>query len=327
MNYRQFGQTDLQVSEVGFGAWGIGGPAMVGDIPIGWGDVKEDQSIAAIKKSLDLGINFFDTADFYGFGHSEQVLGKILGPMKDIIIATKVGQRMNEKEEFEVVYTKEYILRACEASLRRLGRDTIDFYQLHTARVPDLEQGGCIEAMELLKEQGKIRYWGLSLNTMIPEPEAQWLMERNLGDGFQVVLNIINQRGLSVIREAGKKKLGIIARMPLQFGLLTGKFTKATRFPNNDHRAFRLPPDFLAEMLDALEVVWPLCEKYQIDKTSLAMSYILSQPEVSTVIPGIKTKAQAEANVSGIVQLEKEDLNFLQKLFEEQFDDLVSRMK
>lgn len=327
MKYRQFGNTDLHVSEVGFGAWGIGGPAMVGEIPIGWGDIKDEQSVSAIKKSLDVGINFFDTADFYGFGHSEEVLGKVIGPMKDIIIATKVGQRMTEDKQFEVVYTKDYILEACEASLRRLGREVIDFYQLHTARVPDLENGECIEAMELLKEQGKIRYWGLSLNTMVPEPEAKWLIERDLSDGFQVVLNIINQRGLSIIQEAEQKKFGIIARMPLQFGLLTGKFYKSTRFPENDHRAFRLPPAFLAELLDALEEVWPLCEKYKVDKTSLAMSYILSQPDVSTVIPGIKTPAQAVANVSGIVQLEEEDLEFLRKLFENQFDELVSRMK
>ncbi len=327
MNYRPFGNTDLRVSEVGFGAWGIGGPAKVGDIPIGWGDVKDEQSIAAIKKSLDVGINFFDTADFYGFGHSEKILGDVIGPMKDILIATKVGQRMNEKNEYEILYTKEYILEACELSLKRLNREAIDFYQLHTARLTHLQNGECIEAMELLKEQGKIRYWGLSLNTMEPAPEAEWLMERNLGDGFQIVLNIINQRGLPVIQEAEKKGLGIIARMPLQFGLLTGKFDKSTRFPENDHRAFRLPPAFLAELLDALEEVWPLCKKYGIDKKSLAMSYILSHPGISTVIPGIKTPAQAEANVSGLVQLEEEDLDFLHQLFTKQFDDLVSRMK
>ena len=327
MRYRTFGKTDLEISEVGFGAWAIGGPAMAGDIPIGWGEVNDEQSTTAIKKALDLGVNFFDTADFYGLGHSETLLGKVIGRENEVLIATKVGHRLTEEQIIYHDYSKSYILQACEASLRRLGREHIDLYQLHAARMPDLENGECLEAMELLKKQGKIRYWGLSLNTFEPAPEADWLMERGLCDGFQVVLNIINQGGLPVIQRAGKNGFGIIARMPLQFGLLTGKFDKTSRFPENDHRAFRLQPEFLADALDALEPVWPLCEKYQIDKTSLAMSFILSYPEVSTVIPGIKTAAQAEANAREFPRLEKSDLDALWGLFQEHFEALVQRMR
>lgn len=327
MNERAFGKTNLKVSEVGFGGWGLGGPAMAGDIPIGWGKVDDDQSIAALHRSFDLGIRFFDTADFYGLGHSEELIGQAFGDRKDVVIATKVGHRLGSDQEIMLDYSKSHILKACEDSLRRLRRSVIDFYQLHSARVADLERGECIEAMELLKEQGKIRYWGLSLNTFDPAPEADWLMERDLGDGFQVVLNIINQRGLAIIRKAGGMGYGIIARMPLQFGLLTGKFSKGTRFARNDHRVFRLPPELLSELLDALEPVWPLAIKYGISKTSLAMSYILSQPEVTTVIPGIKTTTQAEANVQDIVLLEKEDLKWLDELFHSSFDRLVGQMK
>lgn len=327
MHYRNFGKTDLRVSEVGFGAWAIGGPAMAGDTPIGWGAIDDAQSIAAIQRSLDLGVNFFDTADFYGLGHSEELLGKTLRDRQDVLIATKVGHRLNERQEIYLDYSREYILQACEASLRRLGRDCIDLYQLHSARLPDLENGACVEAMQLLKQQGKIRYWGLSLNTFAPAPEADWLMERRLADGFQVVLNVINQRGLPAIRRAGQQDYGIIARMPLQFGLLTGKFDKSTRFPADDHRAFRLPPELLADALDALESVWPLCDKYKTDKTGLAMGFILSYPEVSTVIPGIRTPAQAEANTRDFPTLEPADLVLLEDLFEKRFDDLVRRMK
>jgi aryl-alcohol dehydrogenase-like predicted oxidoreductase len=327
MQYRNFGKTDLKVSEVGFGAWAIGGPAMAGDIPIGWGEVQDGQSEAAIKKALDLGINFFDTADFYGLGHSEKLLGKILGREKDILIATKVGHRLTDEQEIRQDYSKAYILQACEASLRRLGRDCIDFYQLHAARMPDLENGACLEAMELLQQQGKIRYWGLSLNTFEPAPEADWLLERGLGQGFQIVLNLINQRGLPIIRRAGEAGFGIIARMPLQFGLLTGKFDKSTRFPENDHRAFRLPPDLLADALDALEPVWQLGKKYELDKTGLAMSFILSIPEVSTVIPGIKTAAQAESNAGSIKKLAPEDVDALWQLYTDQLEPLVHRMR
>ncbi len=327
MRYRTFGKTDLKISETGFGAWAIGGPAMAGKIPIGWGTVNDEQSNAAIKKSLDLGVNFFDTADFYGLGHSETLLGKSIGREKEIRIATKVGHRLNDEQEIYLDYSREYIIKACEDSLRRLGRDYIDLYQLHSARMPDLENGACIEAMELLKKQGKIRYWGLSLNTFEPAPEADWLMDRGLCDGFQIVLNVINQRGLPVIRRAGENGFGVIARMPLQFGLLTGKFDKQTRFPDNDHRAFRLPPDLLADALDALEPLWSLCEKYQIDQTSLAMSFILSIPEVSTVIPGIRTASQAEANTRSFPILAAEDMKFLQHLYEEKLDALVQQMR
>ena len=128
MNYRKFGTTDLWVSEIGFGAWAIGGAAMIGKTAIGWGDADDRVSENAIHASLTAGINFFDTADIYGLGHSEDLLGKIIGDKKDIIIATKVGN-VSRDEQFTVDYSKAYILQACENSLRRLKRETIDFYQ------------------------------------------------------------------------------------------------------------------------------------------------------------------------------------------------------
>src|SRR5689334_5475134 len=112
MQYRKFGNTDLLVSEIGFGAWAIGGGAMIGKTAIGWGEVDDEESQKAVYRSLDLGINFFDTADIYGLGHSEDILGKIIGPMKEIIVATKVGN-VSRNEEFTVDYSKEYILKAC----------------------------------------------------------------------------------------------------------------------------------------------------------------------------------------------------------------------
>ncbi|RYF78502.1 MAG: aldo/keto reductase, partial [Chitinophagaceae bacterium] len=242
MNYRKFGTTDLLVSEVGFGAWAIGGGAKVGDTPIGWGDADDESSKKAIAAALDAGINFFDTADFYGLGHSETLLGEELKQQKDVVIATKVGHR-NIEEKIVLDYSKEYILQACESSLKRLNRDVIEYYQLHSARLPQLEQGECIEAMERLKEQGKIRYWGLSLNTFYPSPEADFLIERRLGDGFQLVFNLMNQRASNTIKKAAASGYGVIARMPLQFGLLTGKFSSQSSFAADDHRSFRLTPE------------------------------------------------------------------------------------
>jgi aryl-alcohol dehydrogenase-like predicted oxidoreductase len=325
MNYRKFGKTDLSVSEIGFGAWGIGGPAMVGEVAIGWGDVDDSTSVKALNKSLDLGINFYDTADFYGFGHSEELIGKVFGNRDDVIIASKVGHRV-EDEKIILDYTKKHILNSCNESLKRLRRDKIDFYQLHSAKLEHLQNGECIEAMEELKSQGKIRYWGISLNTFNPYPEADFLIERNLADGFQLVLNIINQRSLKLIQDANAKGYGVIARIPLQFGLLTGKFTKETTFNKNDHRHFRLQPEFLSELIDALENVWNVAANYNVDKTTFALSFIMNHLGVTTVIPGIKTPEQAENNTKPLISISEEDMRFIHQLFEEKFNNLVEKM-
>lgn len=325
MNYKKFGNTDLTVSEIGFGAWGIGGPAMVGNTAIGWGKVDDNTSIKALEKAFELGINLYDTADFYGFGHSEELIGKVFGNHEDVIIATKVGHRV-ENENILLDYTKRHILKSCNESLKRLKRDRIDYYQLHSAKLEHLHNGECIEAMEQLKSEGKIRYWGISLNTFNPYPEAEFLMQRNLADGFQLVLNIINQRSIKLIDEAEKKGYGIIARIPLQFGLLTGKFNKQTRFDKDDHRFFRLNPELLSELLDSLNDVWEISKKYNVDKTTFALSFIINHTGVSTVIPGIKTPIQAEKNTIPLIKIEEKDLNQLHKLFNEKFDKLVDKM-
>lgn len=327
MNYRTFGNTKLEVSEIGFGTWGIGGPAMAGDIPLGWGDVNDDISIKALRKADELGINFYDTADFYGLGHSEELLGKIFGNREDIVIASKVGHRLDSNNSIYTDYSGEHIINACECSLKRLQRDTIDFYQLHTSKIPDFSNGESIKALEKLKEQGKIRYWGVSLNTYKPEPEANFLFDSNLGDGLQVVLNIINQKSLDIINRAGEQGLGIIARMPLQFGLLTGKFDEDSTFDKDDHRHFRLTPEILESSLNALKEVWPLTEKYNVTKTELSLSFILSFDAVSTVIPGIKTPEQAEKNTRGIIELEEQDREYITSLYEQKFSSVLEKMR
>jgi aryl-alcohol dehydrogenase-like predicted oxidoreductase len=322
MKYRKFGNTDLIVSEIGFGAWAIGGGAMVGNTAIGWGDADDVTSKAAIQAAVNNGITFFDTADIYGLGHSESLLGELLRNNKNIVIATKVGN-VARHNEFTTDYSKAYILKSCEASLKRLGRETIDYYQLHSARVNHLQQGECIEAMLLLQQQGKIRYWGLSLNTFYPEPEGDYLLQHNAGNGFQLVLNIINQKALQLLKKAAAKRYGIIARMPLQFGLLTGKFNETTTFNANDHRHNRLTKEVIEQSSEALQPVWKLCEKYSITKTTLALSYVLSYDEVSTVIPGIRTPQQVMENTIGLVQLEEEDKKMIESLNETTFNELM----
>ena len=310
MQYRKFGNTDLLVSEVGFGAWAIGGNAMVGSVAIGWGDADDHESKKAIHRSLDLGVNFFDTADIYGLGHSEKLLGGLLGKRKDVIIASKVGN-VARNEQFVSDYSKQYIISGCEASLKHLKREAIDYYQLHSARVQHLEQGECIEAMQLLQQQGKVRYWGLSLNTFDPLPEAEFLLDKNWGNGFQLVLNLLNQKAIPLLKRSAEKGYGIIARMPLQFGLLTGKFDKDFSFDETDHRKKRLTKEVIDACAKALRPVWDLCKKYQCTRTQLALSYILSYPEVSTMIPGMRTPQQVTENTSGLFKLEQADMDLV----------------
>jgi len=327
MKYRKFGKTDLLVSEIGFGAWAIGGNAVIGTTPIGWGQADDNTSVAAIRKALDVGINFFDTADFYGLGHSENLIGKELRNNKEAIIATKVGHRAID-DKIQLDYSKEYIIEACEKSLRRLKRDFIDYYQLHSARLEHFEKEKCIEAMEHLKKQGKIRHWGLSLNTFYPEPEANFLMEKKSGEGFQLVFNLINQKALPVMNEAGSKGYGIIARMPLQFGLLTGKFSEDATFAEDDHRKFRLTKEIISSTNKILEhSVWELCKKYNISKTSLALSFILNFDSVSTVIPGIRTPQHAIDNTTNIIRLDKNDLEHLKELYNSDWKEIVGLME
>jgi aryl-alcohol dehydrogenase-like predicted oxidoreductase len=324
MKYRKFGNTDLQVSEVGFGAWAIGGNAMVGNVAIGWGIADDATSIEAINKSLEQGITFFDTADIYGLGHSENLLGDALRGNNNVVIATKVGN-VSRNEQFTVDYSKKYILAACDASLKRLKRDVIDYYQLHSARVAHLKSGECIEAMETLKQKGKIRHWGLSLNTFSPAPEAEFLIDTNKGIGFQLVFNIINQKALSLMEIAAKNGYGIIARMPLQFGLLTGKFSSESTFAKDDHRHNRLTKEIITSANDILnQKVWNLCQKYGVNKTSLALSFILSFDSVSTVIPGIRTAQHAIDNTSDFIQLDEEDVAYLKMLYTTDFKDLLT---
>ena len=310
------------VSEIGFGAWAIGGGAMIGNTAIGWGDTEDNVSIKAIHTALDAGINFFDTADIYGLGHSEELLGKTIGNKKDVIIATKVGN-VSRNDQFTVDYSKKYILTACDASLKRLKRDVIDYYQLHSARIQHLENGDCIAAMQQLEQQGKIKHWGISLNTFDPLPEADFFIQNKIGNGFQLVLNLLNQKTLPLLKRSAEDGYGVIVRMALQFGLLTGKFDKEVNFSANDHRKSRLTKEVIDISNNALGPIWNLCNKYNCTKTQLALSYILSYPEVSTIIAGIRTAEQVQLNTTGSFQLDKEDMQMIEHLGQNDFTAVI----
>jgi len=165
-----------------------------------------------------------------------------------------------------------------------------------------------------IEKSGKNSLLGFIINTFDPEPEAGYLMKQELGHGFQLVLNILNQRALPIIKTAGEEGYGIIVRMPLQFGLLTGKFNSESKFAINDHRHSRLTREVISKSSQALEPVWELCNKYKITKAQLALSYALSYQQVSTVIPGIRTPTHVEQNTDGLIRLDDDDLKMIESL-------------
>jgi aryl-alcohol dehydrogenase-like predicted oxidoreductase len=284
--------------------------------------VDDGVSKKALTTAFDNGITFYDTADFYGFGHSEELIGEVFSNRDDIIVATKAGHRLQPDNSIALDYSYDYLIEACEASLRRLKRETIDYYQLHSAKLSHLEQGDCLRAMDTLRAQGKIRYYGVSLNTFNPFPEAEFLINHDRASGFQLVFNIINQRAIPLLEQASHAGYGVIARMPLQFGLLTGKFDQATTFDKTDHRRFRLPPEALKRALDDLRDVWKMAERKGVSKTELSMGYILSFSEISTVIPGIKTPEQAVQN-SKVVSLAEEEKQEIITLYNDKLKALM----
>src|SRR5512140_634990 len=161
MHYRLLGNTGIKVSEIGFGAWAIGGTADASGAPLGWGRTSDEESLTAIRRARDLGVTFFDTADSYGFGRSESLLGIVLSRIrKDVVLATKVGVVRDSDGTLRKDFSRQHIFQAVDGSLRRLRTDYIDLYQMHNPTIADLRRDEIQETMERLQEIGKVRFWG-----------------------------------------------------------------------------------------------------------------------------------------------------------------------
>jgi len=297
MNYRTLGRTGLTVSEIGFGAWAIGGPFTLGKkLQSGWGNVDDRESIRALQAAFDLGVTFYDTADVYGWGHSEELIGKVFKKKRDrVVIATKVGNRIDENGDWVKDFSRDYVLQAVEASLKRLQTDYIDFYQLHSPFMDFEFTAETFDVFEDLKKQGKIRFYG----TSVTHPsQGLAIAKLNKGDGFQVVYNILEREAeKELFPLCLKKNFAIIARSPLAFGFLTGKFTRGVTFPANDHRS-NLKREEIDARIEKVGRIKSLFEKSSKTTAQIALQFILSKREVSVVIPGAKTEAQVRDNVA-----------------------------
>ncbi|HEU5161773.1 MAG TPA: aldo/keto reductase [Thermoanaerobaculia bacterium] len=297
MNYRTLGSTGIKVSEVGFGAWAIGGATDARGVPVGWGNATDDESLAALRRARDLGVTFFDTADLYGYGRSESLIGIVLSRVRDqVVIATKVGNVRTTSGEVIKDFSKRHIFYAIDGSLKRLRTDYVDIYQLHNPTLEDLERGSIQEAMEMLQSLGKIRFWGISVST--PQ-EGIAAIQNGWGYTLQVLYNILNQ---SAARElfplALRKNFGVIARVPLASGLLTGKYRSQSTFAVDDVRQNFLTPRRLSEALERIAEVKGIVGGEARSLGEAALRFVLAEEAVSTVIPGARNAHQVELNVA-----------------------------
>ena len=297
MQYRMLGRTGLRVSEVGFGAWAIGGPAKLGQLEMGWGEVDEAQALRAIGAAYDAGVTFFDTADVYGAGRSEVLIGKALGSKRDrVVIATKVGNRTTAEGEWVKDFSKRWITEAIDASLTRLGMDYVDLYQLHSGTDTAQYRDETFEALDALKTAGKIRYFGISVG---PCAHGPWVIRNTPAETIQVVYNMLEREPeAELLPLAQAQGIGIIARVPLASGFLTGKFTPDTQFAPNDHRSRTYPPEKIRQMVGQVAKLVFLTEGKSKTLAQAALQYCLAHPAVSVVIPGAKTPEQARANAA-----------------------------
>ncbi len=297
MQQRDFGSTGVKVSEIGFGGWSIGEPQ--------WGSPDVKGSIAAIETALEAGVSFFDTAQEYGHGKSEEVFGQILGGREGVFIATKTG-KFWEAGRFGTDYSPEHIIASVEGSLHRLRRDRIDLYQLHDPGRLYSARPETWEALRKLQQQGKIRFYGSSLGTMA---ELRPAIENGCA-AVQLMVHMADAGEMPLLRAAAEAGLAVICRTPMAWGALTGKYKPGFKLPREDfrspgrwgHKAFK-------QYVERAQQFGFLAGPGQTPAQA-AIRYVLAQPGVSVVIPGAKTAEHARENTAaGRGRLSKKQLS------------------
>lgn len=304
---RKLGRSGIEVSALGMGCWAIGGPFWAGDEPHGWGEVDDAESIRAIHRALERGVTFFDTADVYGAGHSERVLGQALaGRRRDVVIASKFSEMFDEATRQIKGYSAEpdYIRKACEASLRRLNTDYIDLYQFHDNGYPAEKAAPVRETLEALVKAGKIRAYGWS--TDYPD-RAEVFARGPKCATIQLQLNVLEDNP-AVLAVCEKFDLAAINRGPLAMGLLTGKYTAATR-PGADDVRGEKSPDWLEyfkggkpnpEWLAKVQAVREILTSGGRSLSQGAIGWLWARSEKTIPIPGFRTVSQVEENTRAL---------------------------
>lgn len=291
MRYRQLGDTGIEVSEIGFGGWGIGG---VVDDARAYGSTDDEVSRLALRKAFDLGINFYDTAPVYGYGHSEELIGTTLKDVRqDIVISSKVGY-LNFKGEQD--FSPDHIRKSLEASLRRLQTNYLDILQLHDPPIRLLQQDDrVITTLNSLIQEGKIRVAGISTRSPIEDLIA---VEQLGFKSIQVNFSLVDQRAMEsgFFAKCEERGVGVIVRTPLCFGFLTGEYCDGNNFEVGDHRG-KWSKEQIEQWANAYELfARGLDEKEKQTHAQIALRFCLSYTPVSTAIPGMLTSQHVEEN-------------------------------
>lgn len=298
MRYRIFGKLGWEVSEIGFGGWALGGQ--------GWGGQRDEDSVAALKQALDLGCNFIDTAQGYGDGRSEQVIGKFLKSHKGerVYVATKIPVKSpgewppSPYEDIERRYPEKYLRERIESSLRNLQTDCIDLLQLHTWTRAWNHHPTALDVLRALRREGKLRGIGISTPEQDQNAVVE-LMRQGWLDSVQVIYNIFEQEPQAeLLPAAHEHNIGVIVRVAFDEGALTGKFTEQTRFAPDDFRNNYFAGDRLARTIRRVEKIKSAIGSTEPDAATAALKFALKPTAVSTVIPGMRNVRQAQMNCS-----------------------------
>ena len=294
MRYRKLGKTGFEISEIGYGAWGIGGNL--------WQGGNDGDSLKALRRAIDLGLNFIDTALAYGSGHSEQLVGQVLKESSQrIYVATKVPPKnllwpARPGVGIDDVFPYDYVIQCTEKSLRNLGVESIDLQQLHVWNPEWIHQDEWRRAFEELKRSGKVRAMGISINDHQPD-SALDVIRTGLVDTVQVIYNIFDQtpeKNLFPLTQ--ELDIGVLARVPLDEGSLTGVITEHSEFAPDDFRSRYFRGDRKRQVVEHVEALRKDVGDFPLPE--IALRFCLSHPAVTTVIPGMRRVANAEANVA-----------------------------
>ena len=323
MNYRDFGKTGARISEVGLGTWQLGG--------FDWGVVDEKDALAILRRSVDLGVNFFDTADVYGMGVSERFIGKFLKETKGkVYVATKLGRRGDAPNGWPQNFTLEAVRRHTQESLKRLGVASVFLQQWHCIPTEEMARGEVFDHLRTIQKEGLIQHWGVSVESV---EEGLICMKHPDCASLQVIFNIFRQKLVDELFPVAKRnKVGILARVPLASGILSGKFRPGHKFAEKDHRnynadggSFNVGETFAGVPFDRGVV---LAEKVQailkptenVTMASLALRWVLDHEAVSAVIPGATKLTQAESNAaaSNLPPLSAQTHEALRRLYREE---------
>jgi aryl-alcohol dehydrogenase-like predicted oxidoreductase len=294
MNYRRFGRTGWQVSEIGYGMWGMGG----------WTGSDDEQSLRSLQKSIDLGCNFFDTAWGYGEGHSEKILNKIVhqNPDKKVYTATKIPPKnliWPSRREFTLgdCFPPDHIEDYINRSLTNIGVDTIDLIQFHTWEDSWIGDDRWVKKMDDLRRAGKIQAVGISINRWEPWNGVETVRSGFI-DAVQVIYNIFDQNPEDELFPACREMdVGIIARVPFDEGTLTGTLTEESKWPEGDWRNTYFVPENLKSSIEHANRIKPLVPP-DMTMPEMALRFILNNPDVDTIIPGMRKQQHVEKNIS-----------------------------